>query len=192
LHSFPQPADPHVQYSSKIEDVRGYHRGTLVCFIINVHDRGVVTVTSSTGDARPKVVADLISDNPYCSSDRRKDGDVPHTRNHWICYDFKASRVVPTHYAIRSPGHSHAPAHGNYIKSWLVETFVDGEHWVEIDHRENNWEFAKELTVQTFEVSVNKGCRQIRLGNIGRNHQGWSCLCIVAFEVFRYLIESVE
>jgi len=30
--------------------------------------------------------------------------DIEHTRNNWICYDFKNRIIIPTHYTIRSDG----------------------------------------------------------------------------------------
>jgi hypothetical protein len=159
----------------------------------NVHDSGVVMLTSSDHDGtHPKVIADLRSDVRFCSLYRPKEEDIPHTRNNWVCYDFKARRIVPTHYSIRSPARSHGPGCGNYPKSWLVEISTDGEHWVEIDRRENNSELAEERAIRTFEVSGNQLCRQIRLVNIGRNHQGYDCLCVLALEIFGSLIESLE
>jgi hypothetical protein len=159
----------------------------------NVNDRDVVMVTSSTSEyGTPKAIADLKSDAYFGSKYRRKEEDIPHTRNNWVCYDFKARRIVPTHYSIRSPAHPHGPGYGNYLKSWLVEISTDGEHWVEIGRRENNSELAAERVTRTFEVSGNQLCRQIRLVNIGRNHQGYDCLCILALEVFGSLIESLE
>jgi hypothetical protein len=158
-----------------------------------VHDRDAVLVTSLSSSAdHPKVIADLKSDVRFYSKYRGNEEDIPHTRNNWVCYDFKDRRIVPTHYSIRSPARPHGPGLGNYPKSWLVEISTDGEHWVEIDRRENNSELAAERVVRTFEVSGNQVCRQIRLVNIGRNHQGYDCLCILALEIFGSLIESLE
>jgi hypothetical protein len=158
-----------------------------------VHDHSVVVVTSSScacGTATR--IADCKTNGYFCSQWREKDEDIPHTRNHWVCYDFKARRIVPTHYSIRSPERPNGPGYGNDPKSWLVEISTDGESWVEIDRRENNSELAAEGVTRTFEVSRNQRCRHIRLVNIGRNHQGYDCLCILALEIFGSLIEPLE
>jgi hypothetical protein len=181
--SIPKPSDPLDGIISDLTKVCGG----------NVHDRDVVLVTSSKCDSDPpKVIADLKSDVRFCSSYREKQEDIPFTRNNWISYDFKHRRIIPTHYSIRSPHRGHGPGFGNYVKSWLVEVSTDGDHWVEIDRRENNSELAKQYAIVTFEVSGNEICRYIRLVNIGRNHQGYDCLCICGFEIFGSLIESVE
>jgi hypothetical protein len=155
----------------------------------NVHDRDAIIVTASKGDSSPKVVADLTSNDRFCSEYRPKEGDIPHTRNNWICYDFKDRRVIPTHYAIRSASHGAGPGWGNYLKSWLIEISSDGEAWVEIDRKENNSELAAEHAIRTFEVSRIQICRLIRLVNLGRNHQGYDCLCMCGFEILGSLLE---
>jgi hypothetical protein len=52
-----------------------------------------------------------------------------------VCYDFNERRIVPTHYAIRTHGYD---PRGCHLKSWLVETSVDGESWREVAHEEDN------------------------------------------------------
>jgi hypothetical protein len=119
----------------------------------NVHDRHVLEVTSGsfeqeTYGANPhsgaclndpsfaaKNAADLETDFRFYSAYRRKREDIPHTRNNWVCYDFKKRRIVPTHYAI--PAHLGDPGN-SHLKSWVVETSVDGEKWREVAREENN------------------------------------------------------
>jgi hypothetical protein len=106
----------------------------------NVHDRHVVSVTSrsfekETHEANPhsgvydngpkfaaKNVTDLESDLRFRSAYRNKE-DIRHTRNNWVCYDFKEKRTVPTHYTIRATfmGPGGAP-----LTSWIVETSGTG------------------------------------------------------------------
>jgi hypothetical protein len=103
----------------------------------NVHDCHVIDVTSGlfekeTRGANPysgaycnnrfyvaKNVADLGTDPHFYSAYRREDEDIPHTRNNWICYDFRERRIVPTRYIIRTNWHGRG---GRHLKSWLVET----------------------------------------------------------------------
>jgi hypothetical protein len=107
----------------------------------NVHDRRVVEITSGsfkeeTHGANPhsaayynnpyfaaKNAADLETDSFLCTADGR-DEDIPHTRNNWVCYDFKERRIVPTHYTIRT--NANDPG-GFHLKWWLVDTSVDGK-----------------------------------------------------------------
>jgi hypothetical protein len=169
----------------------------------NVHDRNIVNVTSGsfekeTAGANPhsgafnndpgyaaKNAADLETDSLFFSAFREKT-DILHTRNNWICYDFKKSRIVPTHYTIRTfvggPGWTH-------MKSWLVETSTDGENWLEVAREEDNNQLNGEYFTATFPVAGGGECRYIRLVNIGSNHTGTDNLWISAWEIFGTLIE---
>jgi hypothetical protein len=170
----------------------------------NVHDRHVVEVTSGsfekeTEGANPhsgawgdqpglaaKNAADLESGSYFFSAYRNSGEDIPHTRNNWLCYNFKERRIVPTHYAIRSGG---SDSGGPKLKTWLVETSADGESWREVAHEENKWQLNGEYFTSTFPVAGAGECRFIRLVNIGRNHFGDDTLCISAWEIFGSLIE---
>jgi hypothetical protein len=101
-----------------------------------------------------------------------KKEDIPHTRNNWICYNFKERRIVPTHYTIRT--HDHGTGYG-HLKSWLVETSVDGESWQEVAREEDNEKLNGKLLTGTFSVAGEE-CRFIRLVNIGRTHSGYDRL----------------
>jgi hypothetical protein len=168
----------------------------------NVHDRHVVDVTCGSFEkeihgANPhsgaydnksewaaKNAADLETDSYFYSAYRY--GYIPHTRNNWICYNFKERRIVPTHYTIRTnrdgPGNPH-------LKSWLVETSVDGEVWREVAREEDNKQLNGKYFTGTFAVADGGECRFIRLVNIGRNHDRDDCLHICAWEIFGSLVE---
>jgi hypothetical protein len=170
----------------------------------NVHDHLVVDVTSGsfeketnganphsgTYDNKPmnaaKNVADLKSDSIFHSACRLKIKDIPHTRNNWICYNFKERRIVPTHYTIRT--NSGAPG-GSHLKTWLVETSADGESWREVAREENNRRLNGRWFTATFAVAGGEECRFIRLVNIGRNHSGYDIFCISAWEIFGNLFK---
>jgi hypothetical protein len=170
----------------------------------NVHDHNVVEITcgsfeKETEGANPhsgayntnplfaaKNVADLETDSYFLSAYREKEEMIRHTRNNWICYNFKERRIVPTHYAIRTnlggPGSLH-------LKSWLVETSADGENWREVAHEEDNSHLNGIYFTGTFAVADGGECRFIRLVNIGRNFFGSDSLYISAWEIFGSLIE---
>jgi hypothetical protein len=170
----------------------------------NVHDRQVVEVTSGsfepeTVGANPhsgawnkdpavlaKNAADLDMDSFFASAYRYGSEDIPHTRNNWICYDFKERRIVPTHYTIRTniwdPDDSH-------LKSWHVETSADGESWREVAREEDSNQLNGKLFTGTFPVAGGGECRFIRLVNVGRNHKGNDQLVISAWEIFGNLVE---
>jgi hypothetical protein len=122
----------------------------------------------------------------FWSDNRTEEEDIPHTRNNWICYDFKERRIVPTHYTIRTndwpPGCSH-------LKSWCVETSADGESWREVAREEDNKQLNGKRFTATFAVADGGECRFIRLVNIGRTHLGDDCLYISTWEIFGSLFE---
>jgi hypothetical protein len=159
----------------------------------NVHDREVVTVTSSEVLQKKacyaaKNVADLSLNSVFCSAHRNL--LILHSRNNWICCNFKNRRVIPTHYAIRSE--CQAMDKGKHLKSWVVESSMDGSEWTEIDHKEDNSALNAPHALQVFPVANGGVCKLIKLVNIGKNHGGNDALCMSSFEIFGCLIEDVD
>jgi hypothetical protein len=133
----------------------------------NVHDKGIVTITSkSVGSGDVRNVADLISESYFCSKDEP---------GQWICWDFHEMRVRPTHYTIKS----------ERLKSWVVESSLDGVVWTEIDRKTDKAFYGQ----ASFAVSKLAECRFIRLTQTGRRHCGDDNLLIFAFEFFGTLLE---
>jgi hypothetical protein len=159
----------------------------------NIHKRKVIAVTSGsfekttcTEEGIEKIV-DMGTDAAYYSAFRLRSEQIAHTRNNWVCYDFKERKVVPTHYAIRS---HHANAGAEHPIAWAVETSLDANNWREIDHKEKNHDLNADTVTRTFAVTGAAPCRYIRLVNIGKNHSGDDCLFISAWEIFGTLLES--
>jgi hypothetical protein len=170
----------------------------------NVHDCQVVEVTSGSFeketeganphsgayDNRPEYTAKnatgLKAISCFYSAYREKKEGIPHTGNNWLCYDFKERRIVPTHCAIRT---NNVDPGGPHLKSWLVETSVDGKTWREVARKEDHRKFNGPGFTGTFAVAGGGECRFIRLGNIGRNHRRNDCLSSSAWEIFGSLIE---
>jgi hypothetical protein len=170
----------------------------------NVHDRQVVDVTSGSFEKETfgtnphsgaydndpqfaaKNAADLEAYSLFISAYRDKLEDVPHMRNNRVCYDFKERGIVPTHYTIRTHG---GYSGGPHVKSWLVETSVDGKSWREVAREEDNKQFNHEWFTGTLTVAGGGECRFLQLVNIGRNHMGDDRLVITAWEVFGSLVE---
>jgi hypothetical protein len=99
----------------------------------------------------------------------------------WICWDFKALRIEPTHYTIRTNSDRAKYLH---LKSWTVEGSDDGAPWKEIDRSENNSDVNDRFAVKTFVVSRFGSFRRIRLRQTGPNYRGKNYLQFCAFEVF--------
>jgi hypothetical protein len=63
---------------------------------------------------------------------------------------------------------------GSYhLKSWLVETSVDGKVWREVDHLENNDQLNSVWFTPMFAITGGEICRFTRLVNISKNHYGY-------------------
>jgi hypothetical protein len=140
----------------------------------NVHDAGVVTVTTSSVQTANtgKNAADVETGRFFCSK------DLP---GQWICYDFHEMRVRPTEVALRSylgPG-------GYNLKSWVIEGSNDGEKWDQI---------GKGMQLHPGNEVCRCGCvsggewRFLRLRQTDRNENGNHILCLTAFECFGSLI----
>jgi hypothetical protein len=137
----------------------------------NVHNKGIVTITpksvySDDRKVAPRNITDFTSDSWFYSA------NAP---GQWICCDFREMLVRPTHYTIKS----------QYLKSWTVESSLDGEAWTEIDRRTDSDDFR----TASFAVSKSAECRFIRLTQIAKNHGSTDFLTISALEFFGTLLE---
>jgi uncharacterized coiled-coil protein SlyX len=140
----------------------------------NVHDKRIVTITSkSVYQDKPGYAARNVSDLTSGSYFHSKDEP-----DEWVCWDFHEMRVRPTHYTITS----------QWLKSWVVESSLDGEAWTEIDRKTDKDGNGLGMTA-SFAVSKSVECRFVRLTQTGWNHYGDDDLVIEAFEFFGTLLE---
>jgi hypothetical protein len=167
--SFPGPEAP---WPATVEGVISHltkkHGG-------NVHEKGIVTITSKSVDDNPrhglKNVADLTTDSWFSSKKEPAQ---------WICWDFHEMRVRPTEYTIRAYD----------LKSWLAEGSLDGTTWTEIDHQTNNQDFNESWwKTASFVVAKPTECRFIRLTMTDKNHVHGDMLLLPAVEFFGTLSE---
>jgi hypothetical protein len=140
----------------------------------NVHEKGIVTITSkSVGCDDPAYaltnVANLTSGCHFIS--RTDPGQ-------WVCWDFREMRVRPTHYSI----------YKWRLKSWVVEGSLDGKNWTEMDRKTDNQDFKDTWNTVSFALSPVE-CRFIRLTQTDKNHGGNDYLYLFAVEFFGTLSE---
>jgi hypothetical protein len=145
----------------------------------NVHDKGIVTITSKSVYASDSIwsarnIGDVIDHCAFWSKNEP---------GQWICWDFHEMRVRPTHYTIESG----SPR----LKSWVIESSLDGENWTEIDRKADSTDFQRIRDTASFTVSNPSECRFIRLTHTA-NHSGNDYLAIMAFDFFGILLESHE
>jgi hypothetical protein len=140
----------------------------------NVHDTGIVTITASDMDDDPrytrKNVADLTFESQFISKDHP---------GQWVCWDFHEMRVRPTHYTITA----------GWLKSWVVESSLDGEAWTETHRKTDDEDFRGMLGTASFAVLKSAECRFIRLTQTGKSYFGYDQLAIWACEFFGTLLE---
>jgi hypothetical protein len=143
----------------------------------NVHEKGIVTITSKSvlNDAAQyalKNVADLASGSWFQSRDEP---------GQWVCWDFGGMRVLPTHYTINSFAYG--------LASWVIEGSVDGRSWTEIDRRQHNRDFTNGGTA-SFATSRAAEFRFIRLTQTDQRYgYGDQILGLRAAEFFGTLYE---
>jgi hypothetical protein len=88
-------------------------------------------------------------------------------------------RILPTHYTTKS----------SWLKSWVVETSLDGKAWTEIDRKTDSMDFKKGNATASFAVSKSSECRFIRLTQTGKRDDEYNFLVIHALEFFGTLLE---
>ena len=149
----------------------------------NVHDKGIVNVTSSGFDSSsrlPKNAVDFGTDSRFDQS-----GSEPQSK--WLCYDFKKRRVIPTSYSVRTYDGKYNP------KSWLMEVSNDGTEnsWTEIDRQDNN-DLNARLVTRNFKISKvpSEGFQFIRFRQTGKNHYGNYDIRVNSLEIFGTLFEE--
>jgi hypothetical protein len=134
-----------------------------------------VTITSKSAlNDDPSIaarnIADLISRSCFYSKDEP---------DRWVCWDFHEMRVSPTHYTIKCLR----------LKSWVIESSLDGEVWTEIDRKTDIEDFKGSWTPASFAVSNSAPCRFVRLTQTGENHGNRYTLYTKAVEIFGTLFE---
>jgi hypothetical protein len=144
----------------------------------NVHDKGIVTITSksvhseNSADA-VKNAADFTSDPCFWSN-----GEP----DQWVCWDFHKMRIRSTHYAIRS-------CWIGPLRSWVLEGSLDGENWIEIDRRTDNHDLRDIPWTGSFAIANGAESRFVRLTQTGPNHGDEDELLMCGFEIFGTLLE---
>jgi hypothetical protein len=138
----------------------------------NVHDKEIVTITSSS----------VIDDSRYEVRNLGDFGDLgfgsEDQLDPWVRWDFNDLRIKPSHYTVQS----------SYPRSWMVEGSNDGIEWV-VMHREPDTDVLNSEVIASFRLETTMECRYVRFTQIGKNHRGTLRLLLHAFEVFGVLLQ---
>jgi hypothetical protein len=144
----------------------------------NIHDKGVVNVTTSSVEyCKPKNVADIKIQSTFHTTNN--------TSSEWVQYDFKGMKIRPSHYTLRSAycwG-----VNSLHPKNWVIEVSATGREsdWTEIDHQTNNADSNGADKRKSFTISRSVGPVQfIRLRQTGPNHHGSNLIFLSDWELF--------
>ena len=144
----------------------------------NVHEKGIVNITSSTTDYNQPYDVANEDWNDYWYS---KEESYP-----WLCVDFKDMSFKPTNYTLRTfncgPGYSH-------IKTWVLEGSNDGNNWTLLDSQTNcNLMNNKRATI-VFNCNSDTSYHKLRIKMTGRNHHNGTYMCLSGIDFFGTLKE---
>jgi hypothetical protein len=153
----------------------------------NLHDKGIVTVTSKSilsadsGSALRNVI-DLASPSYFLSEDEP---------DQWICWKFHGLRIRPTHYTIKTHDDSSS------MNSWTVHGTLDpSKGWTELDYVPryygSNEEESGTGRCRTFRFWRSAPSSFIRLTQTGNTSWGFNSLGLCACEIFGSLLEWQE
>jgi hypothetical protein len=152
----------------------------------NVHDKGVVDITSSSTECdddqyQAKHVADFSGKTHFGSKD---------LRNSWLNLDFKDMRITPTHYTMVTFHNVGKTWRAIFLRSWILEGSEDGEKWIELDRQSDSILLKGPDRMATFRIANRSLCRMLRLRATASGYGGLNCLELYAFEVFGTILTS--
>jgi hypothetical protein len=143
--------------------------------------KGAVAVTLSGKYENHRMgpnALDLATDTDACAGTTADSAQ-------YIDFDFRAMRVRPTHYWIRS--YCVGSAH---LKSWALQCVDDLGPPIELDRRTNTSELNGRGKAASFEIAHPTRCRVIRLISTDSTHYPGNWRVIISgFELFGYLLE---
>jgi hypothetical protein len=146
----------------------------------NVHTHEIVSITASSNVRNScHQVVDYNWTNYWYSKDES---------NSWIQIDFKARRISPTHYTIKSDGEG-----GHHLLKWSLNGSNDGTSWINLDRRDTNDlkgdYIVKSYACESIQSSSSSSSSSpffqfIRLTQIGKNSSGCDYLMLANLELF--------
>jgi hypothetical protein len=149
----------------------------------NVHQQGLVDITSSNNSSSCYQVADFGWTSWWASNG---------AANSWLQFDFKDCAIALTRYTLKSDGNSGAHYH---LIQWKLEGSMDANEWEIIDHRKTE-ELSGPFITKMFKCSsesIPSFYRYLRLTQTRKNASGTDCLVLCNIEFFGSLrVRSCE
>lgn len=151
----------------------------------NVHDKGVVTLSSLS------IYPTYKNSNVKfaCDLDDTQETSLFHScelPNSWLQYDFGERRVHPTHYSIRCRNFGFDASNP---RDWILEgsNTADKNDWKKLDERKGDTSFMMASQSQTFDVreelEPNESFRFLRIKQNGQstNNKNWFVLSAMEY-----------
>jgi hypothetical protein len=140
----------------------------------NVHERGIVNITSSSdGSNKPWEVTNHGCDSYWLSLN---------AANSWICFDFKENSICLKNYTLKTDRWCLTQIH---LREWVIEGSNDNSTWTVLD-KQNTEDLNGPSLVKTFGCSSESSqfFRFVRLRQTGRNCCGNDHLLLTNIELF--------
>ena len=153
----------------------------------NVHQKGIVNVTSSSGDDAFEAVNLENTESYFATS------GASQKPNNWLKYDFKNIKIRPTHYSIRSrPDGDRGYYHP---KSWVIEASNTGNDndWETLDSQSGVSYLDGRSLTHTFKINrtgSKEYYRFIRFRQTDKNSGGNHDIRLSALEYFGYMFTA--
>jgi hypothetical protein len=150
----------------------------------NVHDKGVVDITSSSIDGDnpeygPKNIANFTDSSHFGTKNQQ---------GSWLCLNFKQMRIIPTHYTLVT-FHDCRGWTAQHPHSWILKGRDDKSQCRVFDERKGVTELNGPDRTATFAISKTMKCSAIWLTVSAPNWGEEFGLELYAFEVFGTLLE---
>lgn len=146
----------------------------------NINEKVKIKASSFRSGRQPSnVVLFKNTDKDFCTNEDKPD--------HWIGFEFKENRVIPTSYQIMSFPYGQNSSH---LKNWVVEGSNDNSKWEQIDSQKDCSYLNGQNLTHLFAIpkSSQKEFRFIRLRQTGKNWYNDDYLTLNAFELYGKLI----
>ena len=137
----------------------------------NVHQKGVVNITSSSGHRNR--CYNLVD---YGWNDYWKSQSSP---NSWVMFDFKEKKVSLSSYSLKSDG----SGKGGHLLQWKLEGSNDGSSWTCLDSR-NTLDLNGQYIVKNYSTNNHDSHRYIRITQTGKNSGNSDKFCLYNIEFF--------
>lgn len=146
----------------------------------NPHVKGVIYISaSSTLANHPHQVIDMGWTSHWVSDNQP---------DQWIRFDFKTSRLLLTHYTLKTYNYV---AGGNHLRSWVVEGSHNDNDWEEIDRRQSTSDLNDRSKSKTYQCkSLATAYRFIRIMQTGKSHCNSDIFALSNVEFFGTLKNS--